>query len=60
MTETGDIGGSCELKNEENISSEGLQINKLLFEQAGQDPNKRALLKELLVKSREARKGLKR
>ena len=60
MTETGDIGGSYELKNEENKSSEGLQINKLLFEQAGQDPNKRALLKELLVKSREARKGLKR
>jgi len=35
MTETGDIGGSCELKNEENKSNEGLQINKLLFEQAG-------------------------
>ena len=35
MTETGDIGGSCELKNEENKSSECLQINKLLFEQAG-------------------------
>jgi len=63
VTETGDIGGSVPQKIKkglEEIKIEDELITKMILENVSTDLAKRKVLKDVLIKSREARRSLRR